>query len=414
MVPGNKSRKEGEASPEEGTAEESADQEISAGKEVDQETSEVTLMDEKQVKAAESKNPGIAIGTDGLADAEEERCLSPSWTTVKSSSRKAVKATAGKAKAAPERTISISNALHALCRGNDTDEEDKTGPAKEGTAEAPKPAPKKKSGAKKKGSGSGAVSKSGQQDDIDSQIDSIVPNQSEEPKQEPKPIKEPFPQDLEAIVSKVKKSAEPLRRDLFTSSLNDAESMKKACETAEMPPQTTRRPGRGKIMHLCDKLRKAVPSESGNNASSDGVAPGSAATPGVWAPTPRVRGSLINFELVETVLREFCKVLEQSKAPALDVAYALELGAYDIVLELCLWVQPFVCFPQKNRWRKDLTNIMVDCLKWIAVANRQLVTRVYSLLTARVLVLADTLLHVLDVVVNQRVLNCQPPVPYNS
>jgi len=183
-----------------------------------------------------------------------------------------------------------------------------------------------------------------------------------------------------------------LRTRLAEVALTDDEAFRIALEnqnTAKSAGQNTAH--RARLSKLAADLKKVLSTSGavGNSAVEDGSAQQAAGS------------QSINLDRADAVLADFCKVLGQSQREA-DFALLLKLGCNGMVVDICAKIKDSLgAFSTSGdrsalpAWRQT-SNVMLNALKWLAVASKHDFNRVCMLLTNRVIILADVAVACLD------------------
>eukprot|EP00931_Biecheleriopsis_adriatica_P055247 TRINITY_DN3260_c0_g1_i1.p1 TRINITY_DN3260_c0_g1~~TRINITY_DN3260_c0_g1_i1.p1 ORF type:complete len:1491 (-),score=373.27 TRINITY_DN3260_c0_g1_i1:58-4530(-) len=181
---------------------------------------------------------------------------------------------------------------------------------------------------------------------------------------------------------------EQLRQALETAALGDEEALHIACDSDVSKAAASNTAQRARISKLALELGKVVgglSSSVSSAGSADDVQP----------------ASILNLERTEAILGDFCKILGQMQREA-DYMLILKLGCARLVVDICSRVKDsigsLVIAGDKApvaAWKQNC-NVMLSALKWLGLLCKHKMSRVFLLLTGRMVVLADVASACLD------------------
>lgn len=174
---------------------------------------------------------------------------------------------------------------------------------------------------------------------------------------------------------------EDLRRQLATRALSDDEAIKLACDSDSH--RAVNAAHRARISKLATDLGKALGNSNSSTTLDEQVV------------------QQLNLERVDTVLTQFCQVLNQSQCEA-DFMLVCKVGAAGHVIDVCSRLRASVCVPTSCAERdmphscRQMRNVTLSALKWLGLLSKHKVSRMFCLLTNRILPLADLAVACLD------------------
>lgn len=148
---------------------------------------------------------------------------------------------------------------------------------------------------------------------------------------------------------------EALRAQLVGNALSDEEALKLASEPEASTATAVNAAHRARISKLATDLGKVSVSD-------------------------------INLDKADAVLGDFCKVLGQSQREA-DYALVLQLGCANKVIDMCASIKNSI-EGAPPVW-KQMSAVMLSALKWLGLLSKHKMSRVYMLVTNRVVPLVD-------------------------
>jgi hypothetical protein len=179
---------------------------------------------------------------------------------------------------------------------------------------------------------------------------------------------------------------EALRKQLAAEAMSDEEALKIATQTDGARTGAANAAHRARISKLATDLGRVIPL-LGNTlgiACSGGGEDSSAQQLGAHS---------LDLERADAVLSEFCKVLDQSQREA-DYILVLQLGCVGKVMDICSRIKDSIGMQSAAERNmppamKQLSSVMLSALKWLGLLSKQKTSRVFLLLTNRVVLLAD-------------------------
>lgn len=158
------------------------------------------------------------------------------------------------------------------------------------------------------------------------------------------------------------------RGQLESAALTDEEALKLVCDAQGGSAVAVNAAQRARISKLATDLGKVISADDSSAQS-------------------------INLDRADVVLADFCKVLTQSQREA-DFALILKLGCVGKVIDICTSIKNSMS--RTSQSAKQMSAVMLSALKWIGLLSKQKISRVYLLLTNRVVPLADVAIACLD------------------
>lgn len=182
------------------------------------------------------------------------------------------------------------------------------------------------------------------------------------------------------------KYLEALRKQLSTEAFSDEEALKLATQGDGSRSAAPNAAHRARISKLATDLGRVIPllgNTLGNACSA--VAEDSSGQ--------QLGAHSLDLERADAVLSEFCKVLDQSQREA-DYVLVLQLGCVGKVMDICSRIKDSMGTSgaiERNMppAMKQLSSVMLSALKWLGLVSKQKISRVFLLLTNRVVLLAD-------------------------
>jgi len=178
-----------------------------------------------------------------------------------------------------------------------------------------------------------------------------------------------------------------LRKQLLAEALSDEEALKVVVQSDGSRTAAVNAAHRARISKLATDLGRVIPL-LGNTL---GIAC-SAVTED--SSSQQLGAHSLDLERADAVLSEFCKVLDQSQREA-DYELVLQLGCVGKVMDICSRIKDSMAMQSSAAERnmspamKQLSSVMLSALKWLGLLSKQKISRVFLLLTNRVVLLAD-------------------------
>lgn len=190
-----------------------------------------------------------------------------------------------------------------------------------------------------------------------------------------------------------RKHVEVLRTQLSSMALLSEEALKIARNSSEKDSASVNPANRARINKLSSGLETALKPIPAQVSTETFTTAGN-----LDAMLAQTLGQSFDLEKVDTLIQEFCKVLGQSQREA-DILLVLQLGCATSIVELCTRIKMSLCSPvlsANHPLRKQLNNAMLSSLKWLTHVSKTTSSRVFLLLTNRVVPLADVAVACLD------------------
>lgn len=175
---------------------------------------------------------------------------------------------------------------------------------------------------------------------------------------------------------------EALRKQLSTEALSDEEALKVVTQSDASRTAGVNAAHRARISKLATDLGRVIPL-LGNTFE---IARGAVGEEQLGAHS-------LDLERADAVLAEFCKVLDQSQRDA-DYALVMQLGCVGKVMDICSRIKDSIGqsgAAERNMPPavKQISSVMLSALKWLGLLSKQKISRMFLLLTNRVVLLAD-------------------------